>query len=346
MKSLFTYSVVFFLLFIAACKQDFDVTSKYLEVPVVYGLLNQQDGVHYLRIQKGYLIDGNALVAAGISDSIYYNDNLNVKITALYNGNPSGSFTLKKVDGDTLTPPIQKEPGTFSSSPNILYAFTGTLDPAKTYKLEVTNTGSGKTISSQTLLIKDFQVLVPTKGSKLNITSNNPPKVVWYAAENGNIYDLTVRFNYLEFDQTTNALLKDTFVDMVLLKSYVQDNSTTNITAEFSGDVLLHNLASHIEARTDVYRTFNITKGMQVKVAVGGQDLANYLNAQLAQGGLASNEALPPYTNITNGVGLFSSRYFKQIDSVLLSNDGLDSLACSSVSAQLRFKNHIGQICY
>jgi hypothetical protein len=62
--------------------------------------------------------------------------------------------------------------------------------------------------------------------------------------------------------------------------------------------------------------------------------------------GLATNEALPPYTNLDWCLrSIFSSRYYKTIDSVLLSNDGLDTLACSPLTAGLRFKGSFGQIC-
>src|SRR5258708_36319295 len=95
-----SFAFLFIILSLAGCKQDFDVTSSYKEVPVVYGLLNQLENTHYVRIQKGYLIKGNAYVAAGVADSIYYNDNLVVKLTPLFNGSPSGQeITLEKING-------------------------------------------------------------------------------------------------------------------------------------------------------------------------------------------------------------------------------------------------------
>src|SRR4051812_26573191 len=121
------YSLFAILLFaIAGCKQDFDITSKYKEVTVVYGLLNQRETTHYIRIQKGYLIDGNAAVAGGISDSIYYPNILTVKLTPYFNGSVSGAaFTLTRVNGNDYGLP--KETGTFASDSNILYRFTGRL---------------------------------------------------------------------------------------------------------------------------------------------------------------------------------------------------------------------------
>ncbi len=351
-----SHALIAFLLItlIGGCKQDFDITADYKEVPVVYGLLNQQDNTHYIRIQKGYLIDGNALVAAGVPDSVYYPDVLSVKfVPYTASGTQSGTvINLVRIDGNTVSLP--KETGAFANTPNWLYSFTGTLDPNKNYKLTVTNTSNNFSFSNKKIdgingvtLVKDFQILVPTKAAKMNLQNTSPAKVVWNAAENAGVYDLTVRFHYKEYSQADNSLLKDTFVDILLFKSLAYDyNGGGSVTPfEITADNILSFLANHITASSDVYREFNVQKGMQFKFAAGGTELAKFMNSQQAQGGLASNEALPPYTNIDGGVGLLSSRYFKQVDSVLLSNNGLDSLACSDISRALRFKNHSGVIC-
>ena len=354
MKLLNTVIAFALITLIGGCKQDFDVTATYKEVPVVYGLLNQQDNTHYIRIQKGYLIDGNALVAAGVPDSVYYPDVLNVKLTPYTStGSQIGAIiNLTRVDGNSVSLP--KESGAFANTPNWLYTFTGTLDPNKNYKLSVTNTSNNFSFSNKNIngvngvtLVKDFQILVPTKASKINLQNTSPAKVVWNAAENAGVYDLTVRFYYKEYLQADNSLVKDTIVDILLFKSLAYDYNGGGSLPPFdiTADNILSFLSNHIPASTDVYREFNIQKGMQFKFAAGGTELAKFMNSQQAQGGLASNEALPPYSNIYGGVGLLSSRFFKQVDSVLLSNNALDSLACSDISRALRFKNHSGAIC-
>lgn len=91
---------------ISGCQQDFDITADYKEITVVYGLLNSSENTHYLRIQKGYLIDGDAFQAGGVADSIYYNDSLLVQIKALPNG---ATYTLTKVDGNLIGLPEDTE---------------------------------------------------------------------------------------------------------------------------------------------------------------------------------------------------------------------------------------------
>lgn len=351
MKVSYSIIAVLFITLFAGCKQDFDITANYKELPVVYGLLNQQDNVHYVRIQKGYLIDGNANLAAGVIDSIYYTDSLIVKLVPYLNGSVSGTpILLHKIDGNLIGLP--KDSGLFANSPNILYATDNNvhLSDTKTYKLQVIRS-SDTLVITQTNLVKDFQVITPTKGAKLNLQNTSASPIRWYDAENGGVYDLTVRFFYTEYKLSDGTFYKNDSIDIPFLRSYVSDYVAGHRNdEEFTEDVVLKYLAAHITSDIEVTREFNVLKGMQFMFAVGGTALDSFYLSKLAQGGLASNEALPPYTNINTGrnvagAGLFSSRYFKQVDSVLLSNNALDSLACNEFSRGLRFKNHAGVIC-
>ncbi len=341
---LFFSLIAILLITVSSCKQDFDITADYKEIPVVYGLLNQQENTHYIRIQKGYLIDGNALVAAGISDSVYYADSLTVLLKPFFNNSPSGSpFTLHKIDGNLIGLP--KDTGTFANTPNILYTFTGNLDQNKTYKLEITNNSNGKKITAEVKLVKDFIISTPRKGNKYNLQNANPVNIRWNTAENAGIYDLVVRFYYTEYRLSDNSFYRDTFVDIPFAKSALIDFGANNGEIPLSSGAVLNYMAENVKSDIEVIREFNIKKGMEFKFAAGGTELANYIKFNQVQGGIASNEALSPYTNIAGGYGLLSSRYYKQVDSVLLTDIALDSIACSSVSRGLKFKNHSGQVC-
>jgi hypothetical protein len=343
--------LILLLAFINGCKQDFDLTAPYQETPIVYGLLNSQETTHYIRIQKGFLIDGNAYNATGIADSIYYKDSLTVKLVPYLNGNQSGQiFTLSKVN-------MPKDSGTFASDQNILYRFYGNLDPNRQYKLEVTNNSNGNTFGTKKntdnsdgiKLVKDFTIVIPSyRGFKMALRTTSPAKVVWYTAQNAAIYDVKVRFPYKEYDAVTNTLLKDTFIDILMVSSKQVDDALggVSITEDFSGTLLMNTLKNSLSSNPGVHRVFSSEKGMTFYFAAGGQDLAKYINSQIAQGsGLSSNEALPPYTNIQGGYGLLSSRYYKTIDSVLLSNDALDTLACNPLTNGLNFRRANGQLC-
>ena len=93
---------VFFLLSLAistllsSCDNSLEILDDYKETPIVYGLLNKNDTLHYVRLQKGYLGEGNALLMAQYADSIYYDTSeVEVTIYSLINGQQTDTILLK-----------------------------------------------------------------------------------------------------------------------------------------------------------------------------------------------------------------------------------------------------------
>ncbi|MCX6199850.1 MAG: hypothetical protein NTY88_11625 [Bacteroidetes bacterium] len=324
------------------CKKDFDLTAPYKEIPVVYGLLNVDSTTHYIRVQKAFLIDGDATVAAGITDSIYYSDSITIKLIGYLNGSRKDSFYLHKIDGNTIGLP--KDSGLFANTPNILYTFNGVLKATENYRLEVSRDGkmiARTTDGSNVSLVNNFIVNTPYPSIKFNLSNAHPTTFSWQPATNAAIYDLTVRFFYREIN--TSGITEHS-IDIPFFNSKIPDDltSSSNVKADFTADILLSKLVANLPQSTDITREF---KQMNFMFAAGGIELSKFVESQHAQTGITSGEALPVYTNIVDGTGLLSSRYFKQVDSVLFSPAGIDSLACSDISRGLRFKNHFGMVC-
>lgn len=71
MKNITSISVLSFVLLIillAACRTDFEVYAPEQEVYVVYGVLDSEDSVQYVRVSKAYQVDGDAFVYASQND--------------------------------------------------------------------------------------------------------------------------------------------------------------------------------------------------------------------------------------------------------------------------------------
>ena len=85
-------------LLIASCDNTLDILDDYKETPIVYGLLNKNDTVNYIRLQKGFLGAGNALLMAQYSDSIYYDTSeVDVHIYSIINGQQTDTIILKTI---------------------------------------------------------------------------------------------------------------------------------------------------------------------------------------------------------------------------------------------------------
>jgi len=340
------FALIAFVCLFSSCSDKLDLTANYKEIPVVYGLLDYSDATHYIRVQKGYLLDGDAYAAAANPDSIYYGSEMLVSIKELVNGRVNRVFNLQRVDGRDYG--LYKDSGTFANQPNILYRFAANLDPAKKYRLMLNNTNTLLVDSAEIDLVRDFTVSTPIRGSRIALQDQSPSRAIWYTAQGGAIYDVTIRFPFNEFNLSDNSFIRSSYVDVPLLRSFEAqfNDGSQQINNEIYGATFLRYLANNLTQDAQIYRVFDVSKGMRFTYAVGGVDLLNYFKVQQAQSGLGSNDALPPYTNLKNGgYGIFTSRHYKIIDSVLLNNNALDSLACSNTMKGYNFRGSVGQIC-
>jgi len=180
-----------------SCKTDFDVIADYKEVAIVYGLLNQNDTIHYLRINKAFLGEGNALVYARIPDSSSYGANIDV---ILIETTPSG--LKKEIVFDTVTL-CNKEKGdsVFYYPCQLFYRANTILNPDNTYDLKITNKKTGNIVTAKTNLIGNFNFTEPSASSKflsLKRSITTPHTIAWVNAKNGKRYQLVIHFNYQE----------------------------------------------------------------------------------------------------------------------------------------------------
>ena len=76
-SSIRVWGIVIFLMFISsmffsACENEVHINADYKETIVVYALLDPEDTIQYIKVNKAYLNEGiGALEAAKISDSLY-----------------------------------------------------------------------------------------------------------------------------------------------------------------------------------------------------------------------------------------------------------------------------------
>jgi len=307
MKKLFRL----FLLFLApglfvSCETDFKVIADYKEVAIVYGLLNQNDSIHYLRINKAFLGDGNALTYAQVADSSSFGNDIDVVLIETTVSGIENEIQLS----DTIL--FAKDTGVFYSPAQSFYYVKAKFSENNTYKLKITNKMTGYEVSSQTNLIHNFNITKPLSGSttisfKRSSTSKN--KFIWQNAINGRRYQFKVYFNYKELgikgDTTYKKVLwifpeqvgESIDGDYKLEANYVNEDffkvceSKIPYTDQAAEDAVVKRFASKIN----------------LEVAVVGDEFNTYLEANGPSTGVLMEK--PVYSNITNGLGLFSSQF-------------------------------------
>ncbi len=316
-------------LFSWSCETDVDLNSEWQDIPVVYGLLNQQNEVHYIRINRAYLGEGNALKMASNPDSIQYDpDILEVNLLE-YNGNN----LIRKIPLDT-TMIHNAEPGVFPYPDRIVYRTsepTVKISANYTYRLEIYNKMRDKYIESETELIRSFYIKRPLAGQTfVNFTSSLPTEVIWRTAERGRLYQLTIRAFY------TNYFDNGTTEQKTLDWNFPQKEASSlggggEMSSEVVGQQFYVFLKNSMPQLDNVERTMD---SVQYIISVANDEFATYMKVNKPSNTIIQER--PEYSNISNGIGLFASR-FHQHRTLLLNSDSQDSLVDGSQTRHLNF---------
>ena len=110
--------IFFLLILLNSCNDKIDLIGDFQETAVVYGLLDQSDSIHYIRINRAFIGPGNSLEFANIPDSNYF-DQVDATITEYVNGNETRAWILN----DTLVDNKDTN-GIFYAPEQKLYYFT------------------------------------------------------------------------------------------------------------------------------------------------------------------------------------------------------------------------------
>lgn len=300
---------------LTSCETDFDVTAEWEDVTIVYGLLNQNDSIHEVKINKAFLGEGNLLQYAAIEDSNIYQQELDVKLLEM-----DGNTTVREFQLDTTTI-HNKEEGIFYHPEQIIYT-TGSnrkvfLNDNFTYKLRIENPATGKVVTAETYLVDDFSIDQPRLNSATYPTihfpvNDNNKEVAWISARNGTLYQLVIYFNFTEFDvngdSTSRTLRWDSFPSM----RSINNNGDQNMSKVFKNsefyDFVLNNAPYDDQAKEQQVDRRHSDE-IIFEISVASDILETYMEVYKPNNSLI--QYTPDYTNVDNGLGLFASRYNK-----------------------------------
>jgi hypothetical protein len=315
-----------------SCENELDLVAPYKEIGIIYGLLNPTDTVHYIRIQKAFLGEGNALVMAQNPDSVYYPDILDAKLQRVKNGSVIEDITLTRFTG----PPL--DAGTFPSTPNILYKTNGEkVYRDSDYRIVVVNTQTGYEMTAETPIIDSLNISRPKISSTQPIpwASQFPVKVEYTTGKDGKVFSLTIRFWYDEEDIQSGVTTRK-YADWHFPNYIVKDSEVPEVvTLQIDGSDFFRFVGDALQSDPDV-RRFVVTTSTDFIINAGAKFLADYININSATTSILTT--IPQYTNVTNGTGIFSSRYTEVSPNKPLTTLSHDELINGQYTSDLGFE--------
>lgn len=322
------------LLLLAGCSTDLDINAPYKDITVVYALFSTNDnasngGVHFVKINKAFLGEGDAFVYAQNPDSNQYtNDQLVARVEEVTNGQVTNTWDLN----DTLID--DRAPGTFFAPEHILYYFTADLDAGRDYRLvaEV----KGQRVEAATPVVNDFPVNASDANPAVKVglrTGNgyNDYELNWNTGPDGRRYEAYYRFNYAEVRGTDTTFLS--FTRLMGTRISSDTDGLEPMSATILGEDFYAGVANLVDEDPSVDQRifFDIDFVWQV----ASDELHTYLTLQEPLTGIV--EERPDYTNVDNGYGLVASRFRKEIVGKRLTDDSLLELVQGPYTGNLDF---------
>jgi hypothetical protein len=291
-----------------SCKTDIDLIGDYQVTPVIYGLLDQSDSLHFIKINKTFLGRGNALEMAQVPDSSYF-ENVDATITEiLANGNVGRVWELR----DTIIDGRNENGVFFAPEQKVYYFATPTfqnnpaqsLQPTATYRLDVNINDGEFLVTGETELMHDVNITAPSSQSSYLFRGNqNDYRAVPFTWTKGNAkrFNFKMEFHYRETD--VNDVEYDKFFTWNLGDVYA--GSLNSVTVAANGELFYQLVKNNIPIDNAIVKREHTY--FRLILVAGAEELDNFIAANQPSTSLAQNK--PSYTNLEGGIGVFSSRY-------------------------------------
>jgi hypothetical protein len=298
-------SMLTLIISLVGCNEEIELSTDFQETAVIYGLLDQSEQIHYIKINRAFIGPGSSIDIAQIPDSSYFK-NVEAKITE--QGGSNRVWYLR----DTVIG--NKDPnGVFYAPEQKLYYFdtkTNPLNASYTYKLTVTidkGLASEFIVTGQTALVNNI-ALQSSATFRLGLIDNNN----LYKSTSLNINSGTATTVNAKFNMIVNEYIGSSFDSITIPWNIdeVDAGTTTNMSINFNGQTFYEVMKNGVTNNPAI--TKRNFKALKVVLTGGTADLHNYILVNKPSSSISQSK--PTFTNLTSNstknkvVGLFSAR--------------------------------------
>lgn len=315
---------------IYSCSTDFELNAPRDESPVIFGLLDASQDTQIVKITKTFLGDGDLEDMAAVRDSFEYEQKLDAFI--IRQDNQDTIFL------DTLTL-FNKEEGVFFNEANTYYYTTENISAETRYELVVK--APNKTARASTVTVSPVNLISPRITSLHSLVSGNSAPwrfrertVEWKASENLKFAEASMLFYYEEHytDGSKQLKIYEYFIGSKKFTS-IAGGETASITwnAENFFKALGRDLTNPANLVKRTFYEFNANfSTIRYKLTLVGEELYTYLILEEPSTGIVQER--PKYSNVSNGLGIFSSRFSQVTESMSLNTATKEALLPNGVS--------------
>ena len=346
---------IFFLVLIIAffsCKNELKINAPYKEIPSIYAVLNPQETIQIIRVNKVFLGDGDANQMAKISDSINYQPgDLTISLKHSVNTNDI-------MFRDSM---IIASEGAFNVNQRV-YVCSQKLATSGIYTLTVKNNKTGNVFTAKSLALDSIN---PMNNGSLTPPyypynpNEDPLKYIDYSEqtklfkinvecnkEKGKIFQVAMRFHFFEYFSSGNV---SNFVDYSFTNKDLTNLTTIGafsfLVSEFRGSDLFGALGIALSKKNLNLNYPRKLYKIQYFVYSATQEYSDYLKISAPSLNIAQSNNL--YSNFDDNYGPFSGKgaigifTFRSRCSVSkgVANDFITQFQRNSFTCNYRFYN-------
>ena len=315
----------------AGCSTELEVNAPYEDITVVYGLMDASEPIQYIKINKAFLGEGDALVYAQIPDSNEYSGEAieHARVHRVEDGQITATFDLQ----DTV---IDRDPGVFYS-PHRLYYFLETfidtinagqpyaqpiyLDQNAEYELDLKVKGSQ--LSARTTVVNNFTFHSVTLAAAVtfrNSAGYTPYTFRWNSGLDGKRYEASWRFHYSEVSGSDT--IRKSIEQRIGQVTATNSQSSQGMELVIQGEDFFRTVGERVAAQSSNNVSQRIFTGLEFVIAVANDEFHTILTLSEPISGIV--EERPAYSNVQNGHGIFASRFSGSIMKELNSFSGIE----------------------
>jgi len=323
------FILIALLLSTIRCTVEVDLYATGESIPVVYCLLNPSNDIQYVRIGRSFRAGGDAGIHPPAADSTVWNIPLQVYIEEYTGDIKSGTYHFEPDES------IKKDSGFFSVENLQAYSSAFRAAPGKSYQLYVYFPDLKKMVSGRITVHGKPDIVDPLPLSirKINFEPGQPYTIRWYPGMDAGVYELIFRVHYRDSSAFTNEFNSADYSSGGIFNQHYDQLQEYGM----GGPAFLVAMAENVPVIPGMVRK---VVSVEFIMIAGGTDLGFLYRSGTETGTNFTNLSL--YSNLINGIGIFSSRSEFSVPNLALSEVTVDLLAHAEITRALGFKDSKG----
>ena len=322
-KMLFTG---FILICCFSCSNEVDIHVNMGYLPVVYCLLDLNSDQQVVRVSRTYLSDAENSGKPPTSDSLIIHEPCDIYIEKWTGGHPVETYLFSKTT-------LSKDSGYFPVQGQESYASKFKAEPLTRYVMyvyfpDIHKVVSGETLTTNFPIPEDPKPEIPRA---ITITRDRGYTARWFSVEHGGVYQGIFTLTYLETAGEGSVFHHIQW----LLPNVILDDPDELISQELNPKRFFDMLIQSIPVTPDVEREL---VGLEFTIIAGGEEIGLSLRTSDIRDFTSNND----YTNLDNGIGLFSSVARTDVQNLVFSYLTEDAICTDPELKLLNFKKKTG----